>query len=205
MKKISGLIIFLVLTACSGQSDSDKTASDELIITVIGTNDVHGDLLPAPNRGGLGIFSGYVSAMRSARADDGTVLLIDAGDMWQGTLESNLVEGKSVVDAYNAMGYAAVTIGNHEFDFGPVGPNAVPAGDAEDPRGALKARATESDFPVLTANIVNSETGEPVEWDNVSPSVIVNAAGVRVGIIGLVTFNALQVTATGNTVGLSIA
>ena len=50
-----------------------------------------------------------------------------------------------------------------------------------------------------------SDTGELVEWDNVSPSVMLDAAGIKVGIIGLVTFNALQVTATGNTVGLEIA
>ena len=70
------------------------------------------------------------------------MLLIDAGDMWQGTLESNLSEGASVVDAYNALGYTAVAIGNHEFDFGPAGPKAIPETDADDPQGSLKLRAT---------------------------------------------------------------
>ncbi|MGI9221342.1 MAG: 5'-nucleotidase C-terminal domain-containing protein [Woeseiaceae bacterium] len=205
MKRFSGLIIFLILAACSGQSDTKSPASDAVTITVIGTNDVHGDLLAGPGKGGLATFSGYVDALRSLRSYDGALLLIDAGDMWQGTLESNLVEGRSVVEAYNAMQYTAVTIGNHEFDFGPVGRNAIPANDQEDPRGALKERARESKFPVLTANIIDSSTGEIVAWDNVSPSVMVEAAGVDVGIIGLVTKGALQVTATANTVGLEIA
>lgn len=205
MNKIYGLILILFLTACSGQSDQIAPDSDAVTITVIGTNDVHGDLLPGPRKGGLTTFSGYVAAIRAARAEDGAVLLIDAGDMWQGTLESNLVEGKSVVQAYNAMNYTAVTIGNHEFDFGPVGENSIPANDAEDPRGALKQRAIESDFPVLTANIINSSSGELVEWDNVSPSTMVEAAGLKIGIIGLITKGALQVTATANTVGLDIA
>ncbi|MGI9202168.1 MAG: bifunctional metallophosphatase/5'-nucleotidase [Woeseiaceae bacterium] len=205
MKKTYGLILFLFLSACAGQSDQIASDRDAVIITVIGTNDVHGDLLPGPRKGGLGTFSGYVAATRAARADDGAVLLIDAGDMWQGTLESNLVEGESVVQAYNAMGYTAVTIGNHEFDFGPVGESSVPSNDDEDPRGALKQRAIESEFPVLAANIVSSSTGNPVEWDNVTPSVMVETAGFKVGIVGLVTAHMLQVTATSNTVGLEIS
>jgi len=205
MNKLISLILILILTACSGQSDQIAPDSDAVIITVIGTNDVHGDLLPGPRKGGLTTFSGYVAATRAARAEDGAVLLIDAGDMWQGTLESNLVEGKSVVEAYNAMNYTAVTIGNHEFDFGPVGENSIPTNDDEDARGALKQRAIESEFPLLAANIVNSNTGEPVEWDNVTPSVMVEAAGVKVGIVGLVTAHMLQVTATSNTVGLEIS
>ena len=110
-----------------------------------------------------------------------------------------------MVQAYNAMGYTAVTIGNHEFDFGPVGESAIPADDSEDPRGALKQRALESEFPVLAANIIRTDTGELVEWENVWPSVMVEAAGVKVGIIGLVTRNLLQVTASGNTVGIEAA
>ena len=80
MKKISCLILILILTGCSGQSDPVTPARDAVTITVLGTNDVHGDLLPAPNKGGLAIFSGYVEAMRAARAEDGAVLLIDAAD-----------------------------------------------------------------------------------------------------------------------------
>ena len=59
--------------------------------------------------------------LRAARAaDGGAVLLIDAGDTFQGGIESNLSEGAIVVDAYESLGYAAAVIGNHEFDFGPV-------------------------------------------------------------------------------------
>ena len=107
--------------------------------------------------------------------------------MWQGTLESNLVEGSTVVEAYNAMQYTAVTIGNHEFEFGPIGELAIPESDEDDPRGALRQRIREAQFPVLSANIVNKETGELIDWENVTPSIMVEAAGVKVGIIGLIT------------------
>ena len=204
MRKIYLLLAPLLLVACATQTQQE-TSRETATLTVIGTNDVHGAILAAENSGGLATFSGYVEAIRAARAaDGGAVLLIDAGDMWQGTLESNLVEGKSVLEAYNAMEYTAVTIGNHEFDFGPIGEHAIPVDEDDDPRGALKQRISEADFPVLSANIVYAANGENIDWDNVTPSTMVEAAGARVGIIGLTTKYTLAVTATANTVGLEI-
>jgi 5'-nucleotidase len=182
------------------------TGDDLVTLTILGTNDVHGELLPDELSGGLTTFSGYVLAVRAARADDGgAVLLIDAGDMWQGTLESNLEEGAPVVEVYNALGYTAATIGNHEFDFGPIGELATPTGPDDDPRGALRQRIGEAEFPVLNANIVDSATGDLVDWANVTPSILTEAAGVKVGIIGLITANALRATIAANGIGLEIA
>src|SRR5689334_22386379 len=113
-------------------------------ISLVGTNDLHGGVLEDNGRGGLALLDGYLSNLRAARAaDGGAVLLLDAGDLFQGTLESNLNEGAVVVDAYNAIGYHAATLGNHEFDYGPVGPRAVATSPDEDPRGALKARLSQ--------------------------------------------------------------
>lgn len=195
-------ILFLLLAACATRDNGNQVVT----LTIIGTNDVHGTLLPKEMNGGLAAFSGYVAAVRAARAaDGGAVLLIDAGDMWQGSLESNLVEGKTVVEIYNAIGYTAATIGNHEFDFGPVGELAIPASTADDPRGALRQRIKEANFPVLSSNIVDSASGELIAWENVSPSAMVEAAGIKVGIIGLVTADAFNVTIAANSVGLEIA
>ena len=205
MRKFSLLLTTLLLASCTAKNQG-PAAVDPVLLTVIGTNDVHGELLPAHFNGGLTTLSGYVAAVRAARAEDGgAVLLIDAGDMWQGTLESNRVEGASVVEAYNAMQYTAVTIGNHEFDFGPTGELAIPASDADDPRGALQQRISEAQFPVLSANIVNTETGQLIDWENVTPTIMLEVAGIKVGIIGLITGKALQVTVSANTVGLAIA
>ncbi len=197
------IAFLLLLIACSPTSDN---TADEVLISVIGTNDVHGQLLPKGDRGGLTTISGYVNALRAARAEDGgAVLLIDAGDMWQGTLESNLSEGASMVDAYNALGYAAAAVGNHEFDFGPVGPKPIPETDSDDPRGALKQRATEAAFPFLAANLIDQSTGQPVNWDNVQPAVMVDVAGVNVGIIGVMSEYALTNVIAANASGLAVA
>lgn len=201
---LTTLLLGFCLSSCTPTGSS--TADREFVISIIGTNDVHGELLPKDDRGGLTTISGYVNAVRAARAaDGGAVLLLDAGDMWQGTIESNLSEGAAVVKAYNALGYAAAAIGNHEFDFGPLGPQAIPGSSADDARGALRQRAIEAEFPLLAANLIDEATGKPVAWQNVRPSVMVDVAGIKVGIIGVMTEKALLRTIAANTVGLRVA
>lgn len=191
------LITLACLAACSDH--------DPLMISVVSTNDVHGQLLQKGDRGGLVTISGYVNAVRNVRANDGgAVLLIDAGDMWQGTLESNLSEGAAMISAYNALGYNAAAIGNHEFDFGPEGPAATPSEPGHDPRGALKRRAAEAEFPILAANLTDLQTGKLVDWENVRPSILIDVNGIKVGIVGVTTKRAFQRTIALNVGGLEI-
>lgn len=169
------------------------------VISVIGTNDLHGRVHALP------LLAGYVSRLRAVREKDGGVVLLDAGDMFQGTLESNLSEGLPVVAAYAAMGYDAVTIGNHEFDFGPVGPAATAEKPGDDPRGALKAAAAAAPFPFLTANVEDKSTSRPLEYPNVAPSTLVEVAGAKVGLIGVTTEETLTTTISANVKDLTIA
>ena len=200
------LLILLIASVAVGGCAVPHSASDTVTITVIGLNDVHGELAATDERGGLVSVSAYVAAVRQLRErEGGAVLLIDAGDMWQGTLESNLGEGKAVVEAYNALGVTAAAVGNHEFDFGPTGPRAIPTGPDDEPRGALRQRAKEANFPLLAANLIDEATGKPVAWENVYPSIVVEVAGIRVGIIGVMTEKALQTTIAANVGGLRIA
>jgi 2',3'-cyclic-nucleotide 2'-phosphodiesterase (5'-nucleotidase family) len=203
MRPFPRLFLCLALVAGCAAPSPDP---DTLTLTILGLNDVHGEMVARDDRGGLVSVSAYVAALRELRAGDGgAVLLIDAGDMWQGTLESNLDEGETVVDIYNALDVTAAAIGNHEFDFGPIGEASVPSGPYDAPRGALRQRAREMDFPLLAANLIDEATGDPVAWDNVQPSVMVEAAGVRIGIIGVMTERALQTTIAANTHGLRVA
>src|SRR4051812_17627432 len=76
-----------------------KPRPGSVTLTIIGTNDLHGQLQRLP------LLAGFVDNVRAARAaDGGGVLLLDGGDMFQGTLESNLAEGADIVKAYNQMG-----------------------------------------------------------------------------------------------------
>lgn len=201
MRNLTSVVLLVLLTACAPAPE----APEHVIITVVGTNDVHGELVSQAERGGIVTFSGYVDNLRELRRDDGGVLLLDAGDMWQGTLESNLNEGQAVVAAYNALGYSAAAIGNHEFDFGPLGPKPIPENSGDNPRGALLARAAEAEFPLLGANLIDSSTGEMVEWDNVQATTFVQKAGVKIGVIGVLTEATPDTTIAANVRGLEIA
>jgi 2',3'-cyclic-nucleotide 2'-phosphodiesterase (5'-nucleotidase family) len=200
----SARALLVVVALCTIQIPAD--AQPPIVtLSIVGTNDLHGGILPENGHGGLALFAGYVKNLRAARArDGGAVLLVDAGDMWQGTLESNLREGAPVVAAYNALGYTAAAVGNHEFDFGPAGPATTPGASAGDPRGALKARASEASFPFLAANLIDAGTGLPMTWPNVRPSILVETAGIKVGIIGVMTAGGLRQTFAAHTRGLQL-
>ena len=202
------ILAALATCACAGANARPAVApaSPTITLSIIGTNDLHGGILARGDRGGLALLGSYVANVRAARArDGGGALLIDAGDMFQGTLESNLNEGASVINAYNALGYAAAAVGNHDFDFGPAGPPATPQQQDEDPRGALKARAAQASFPFLAANLIDTNTNRPVDWPNVRPSTMVSAAGLRIGIVGVMTARALSGTIAANVGGLRVA
>lgn len=203
------LALVLFISSGCGPAVSPPTtapASSLVTISIVGTNDLHGGVTAREGRGGLPLLGGYLKRLREVRAHDGgAVVVLDAGDMFQGTLESNLSEGASVVAAYNALGYTAAAVGNHEFDFGPVGPASTPRSGSDDPRGALKARAAEASFPLLAANLIDTATNRPVAWKNIQPTALVRAAGIDVGIIGLMTREALTATIAANVGGLSVA
>jgi 5'-nucleotidase len=191
--------ILACVVACSSspvhrEREPVPPAAKSRTLTIIGTNDLHGALVRLP------ILAGFVANVRAARAaDGGGVLLVDGGDLFQGTLESNLGEGADVVKAYNAMGYAASAIGNHEFDFGPVGP-AVTAKAGDDPRGALEARMGEATFPFLVSNIVDERTQQLFH----PATTMVEVAGAKVGIIGASTESTPTTTMPANFAGLKM-
>jgi 2',3'-cyclic-nucleotide 2'-phosphodiesterase (5'-nucleotidase family) len=174
-------------------------SSASITLSVVTTNDVHGRIAQLP------LLGGYVRNLREARArDGGGVLLLDAGDIFQGTLESNSSEGAAMIRGYRALGYSAAALGNHEFDFGPVGPHPIPFTKAEDPLGALKARVREAPFPMLSANLERSDGRAPA-IPKLRASVLLRVAGVRVGIVGGLTKDALAATHAGNTGGLQVS
>ncbi len=101
-------------------SSPRRESAQTVTFSIVGTTDLHGNVFGGNGRGGLELLGGYLDNLHAARAaDGGAVLLIDAGDTYQAGIESDLSEGAIVVDAYNALGYTAAVIGNHEFDFGP--------------------------------------------------------------------------------------
>jgi 2',3'-cyclic-nucleotide 2'-phosphodiesterase (5'-nucleotidase family) len=147
-------------------------------LTILHTSDLHGHVDPrdeiADRDYGEGL-ARVATSVASARAEGRPTLLLDSGDTIQGTPAQALVfkqaGGKAddpTVRAMNRLGYAAMAVGNHEFDFG---------------RPQLERSRSQARFPWLSANIV--ENGKPV----FVPFVILTVQGIRVGILGLTTKN----------------
>ncbi|NOK12771.1 bifunctional metallophosphatase/5'-nucleotidase [Corallococcus exercitus] len=211
----TALALALFASACKGgptpapaATPSAPPAAQPVRLTLVGTNDFHGWVMPhratlpdgqKVEEGGAALFASYVARLRED--NPGGVLLVDGGDLFQGTLASNLVEGAIVVDVYNHLGYAAVAIGNHEFDYGPVGPEPVARRPDEDPLGALKARVGQARFPFLSAN-VREQDGRHPAWLGNDGTTVVTVKGVKVGLLGLTTLSTPQTTNPVNVASL---
>lgn len=184
-------------------------AAGPVHVVLVHTTDVHGWFnghAEAPPGGGPGVIWGglptlasYIEILR--KVHDDRVIVVDSGDMFQGTLESNLFEGAAVVRGYNRIGYAAAAVGNHEFDYGPLGEDVVVRKPGDDPLGALKRNTELAMFPFLSANMVEKSTGKVPAW--AKPYTIVNRGGAKIGIIGLSTPDTPNVTMAANVVTLS--
>jgi len=201
------VLILLVALACSapqkkadGPSSSAPPPSGDRRLMIVGINDTHGALLStAPPKwvsgytksdiGGADWFAGYIDAIRADyRARGGEVVILDAGDEFQGTLISNEFRGKSVTDVYNAIGVTASAVGNHEFDFG------IPV---------LKERIAQAKYAVLAANIFLHGTSQRPDW--AKPAVLIEQGGIKIGIIGLATTETPLTTNPVNIEGLDFA
>lgn len=212
---LASILATAMLTGCSRDEDikaketgqTENPIQEPRKITIAAITDFHGALEPvkAVSADGKTVFAGgaanlaaHVRALRESVA--GPFLLLDGGDLFQGTMESNIFEGSPVIRLFNYLGIAAAALGNHEFDFGPVGEKSVPRAPEDDPRGALKARAAEAEFPILAANVID-ENGNTPDW--AKTSVIKTVDGVKVGIIGAATMKTPSTTNRLNLGGLS--
>jgi 2',3'-cyclic-nucleotide 2'-phosphodiesterase (5'-nucleotidase family) len=152
---------------------SGSVARDGARLRIIATNDLHGALDPARTTRGKPMGGAEAMAASIERAEREcsspcVTLLVDAGDMFQGTAESNLAHGRPVVELYNALGYAAAAVGNHEFDWG---------------LDTLRKRMSEARFSILGAN-VRYRNGGDVPW--IPDDTIVQRGPYRIGIIGVI-------------------
>lgn len=163
-------------------------------LVILATNDFHGALAPSIFRtvepegiqgteyrvGGAATLAGYINALRDEYGS--SLIWLDGGDQYQGTLESNMEEGASVVRFFNLAGLSAAAVGNHEFDYGVAGPGLV----GGDTKGAFRARMKEAAYPYLSSNIEPREPGtNPLP--EMRPSVMLTAGQLKVGVIGATT------------------
>lgn len=182
------LLLCLVLTACQTTPPVGSTApsvpacahldaNDDgwcdqckvnvvVVIDFYTINDLHGKLSDTASQPGVDELTTY---LKNAKKTDDHVILLSAGDMWQGTSESNLTEGNLITDWMNQLDFAAMALGNHEFDWG---------------QDAIEHNAELAEFPFLAINIYDRDTNQLVDY--CQPSVLVECGGAQIGIIGAI-------------------
>ncbi len=164
------------------------STKDSMLLRVLTTSDLHGQLEPRVWDWSQGRPVGGVAAMKpwldSLARDCGcTSVRLDAGDEMQGTALSNATFGRGTVDALNNLGIDAAAIGNHEFDWSV---------------DTLRARISEAHYPFLSANITMG-TGRP-DW--ATPWKLITKNGIKIAVIGLTTTETPTSTAARNIQGL---
>ena len=168
LKTLSGVAAGLALV----QWPSKLLAENNLIrFTVLHTNDIHCHLDPFPandpqygGRGGLARMAALIDRFRQQQPN---MLLLDAGDMFQGTPYFNYYKGDLITKVMSEMGYDASTIGNHEFDNGLEGME----------KGLENAK-----YPVISSNYNFSST---ILADRFPDFVIFHRKGIKIGVYAL--------------------
>ena len=145
-------------------------APNETVITILHTNDTHSQIDPLPpndRNAGKGGVARRATLVKRVRKENPNTLLIDAGDVLQGTPYFNFYRGEVEYKAMSAIGYDASTLGNHEFD------NGV---------DALAAALKFANFDIVSTNYdVKATALEGL----IKPYVVKTVGGIRVGLFGL--------------------
>ncbi|GEM_PF-1171813 len=173
MRKLLLTVAVLLIALLSTGYAQEQPDLEVLRLGIIHTNDTHGHLEPFRNwdtgEDGWGGVAKRRVAIQRARADtDYYWVVLDAGDVFQGTPISNLLTGFLDLECMNQMGYDAMCLGNHEFDFG---------------YELLRGRFSDVNFDIVCANVIDRERGTPVA----RPYTILRRGDYRIGVIGLTT------------------
>jgi len=168
--QVTAVILAGLLLSCTPNRYQDRQSDSQVHhLVVLHTNDSHGHPVkffqyPAPDVGGLPARATVVNRIREQHQN---VLVLDAGDVNTGRLESNLFRARPDLEGYNYIGYDAMVIGNHEFD---------------NPLNVLREQIELANFPFISAN-VRTEGGDYLA----EPYIIKELDGLKVAIFGLTT------------------
>ncbi|HJJ30199.1 MAG TPA: bifunctional UDP-sugar hydrolase/5'-nucleotidase [Methanocorpusculum sp.] len=154
---LTAVILFCFIAGCVDTNN----ASDENLY-IIHTNDVHGHF--ADNLG----YTSVAALYQQMKGEGKHVILVDAGDFSQGTVELKATDGEAGLDLMNMVGYQVAIPGNHEFDYG---------------FAHLLSLKSKMNFSFISANIFYNNTDQLV----FPPNTIIEAGTHKVGIFGLTT------------------
>ena len=176
------LVLSALLSSGCSVTGTDQSANKFRELTIIYTNDEHGWMEGMePHQSAAHLFQLWRE--QEGYYPEGPFLVLSGGDNWTGPAISTWSEGRSMVEAMNAMQYDASAVGNHEFDFG---------------LDVIKARAEEADFPYLSANTRWRSNGLTPTDLGILPYTVTTVNDIRVGIVGLTTLDTPTATNPDN-------
>lgn len=140
-------------------------AADFSNLRILHTNDSHGFDIYGDGHNGMAVIGELKKNLERQGYD---VLLLSAGDFTQDNNLVNFSKGKAAIDIFNATGYDAATLGNHEFDYG---------------QDILARNIKLAKFPIISSNIVVEATGKTL----LPPNTIIKKGDVKIGVFGLAT------------------
>ncbi len=179
-KKYSGLACVAAILASLAiiPGHAQQGAAGHVHIVLLGTTDIHGNIFPVDyyaNRPANRGLAKIETLVKQVRASEPNVLLLDSGDIIEGTplayyfARKEPAQPNPTIAVMNAMGYDAAACGNHEFNFG---------------LEVLWKAKREARFPILAANVKQEYVNGAGHFESF---IIKKAGGVRVGIVGFVT------------------
>jgi 5'-nucleotidase / UDP-sugar diphosphatase len=164
VKRFASLFLPFALAAISLAQTGDFT------MTVLHTNDMHSHVMPSNVKGkSVGGYARQASVIIERRNQATNPILLNAGDVFQGTLYFNEYEGLADLSYMNMIGYDAMCLGNHEFDRG---------------LQPLVNFANLARFPIVSTNLDTSKQPELAKI--IKKSVVLTVGGEKVGIVGAV-------------------
>jgi len=198
-RRQAAFVAVWAMTSAPGTATSPAAADSDIVrLHLVWTNDIHGHVAPEgawfmnpnfpPPLGGGASAARYIQKLRAevaAGAPDTGMLLVDAGDTWQGAPVGTLTQGVVMEHYFDALGYDVVVPGNHEFDKGKHVAIRM--------SGAMQQK-------FVCSNIFIAGTDSLVDWCD--PYRVIERAGVRIGIIGANTPGTAQMAFEENIKGL---
>lgn len=158
--------------SCKHVDDNDNGACDVCRAPVLvyfdfySVNDLHGKFADTGDNIGVDELTTY---LKRAREIDDNAIFLSAGDMWQGSSESNLTKGAIITDWMNELDFAAMALGNHEFDWGTE---------------HIEANSRIAEFPILAINVFDRKTNKRADY--CKASTMIDSDGLQIGIIGAI-------------------
>ncbi len=191
LKKILFICLLSILLFAANEQEQN--------LIIFYTNDLHGGIteqeaeflnpdFPPILGGGAAAANIIFQARNQSKNTDDVILVLDAGDIFQGTPVGTKTEGQAIIEYMNDVKYDAVTAGNHDFDLG---------------KDVFIKMTEKANFPILSANLIDKSTNNVFSF--VKPYTIIEKKGLKIGVFGLSTEATEQMSFPENIKGLDFS